>query len=262
MSDVTVERIERIAVLRFDRGDGRNAFSRALMRQITEAARSFEEDEDVSAVVIAGGESAFSYGFDLKDPAALELGDAGLMRRRMLLQSGPRMCRAVEEMPQVTICAIEGWCIGGGVALAVACDFRVAGTGSTFYVPEIERGMNMSWQSLPRMTALMGPAYAKRLAILAERVDAERARDWGLIEEVTHKGGALEAALKIAARVAELPPVPVRMIKQGVNMAANPLGHLASYMDADQFALAQTGEDYAEGIRAFLERRKPRYTGR
>lgn len=262
MSQVSIERTGRIAILRFDRGDGRNALSRALMRELTEAARSFEEDGEVSAVVLTGAAGVFSMGFDLKDPSVAEASRAGLMQKRLLQQTGPRLCRAFEEIDAVTICAIEGWCIGGGVALAVACDFRVAASDATFYVPEIERGMNMSWQSLPRMVGLMGPARTKQLAILAEKVQADRALAWGLIEDMTEPGGALARAMAMAERIAAMPPVPVRMIKRGVTVAAGALNHAASFMDADQFALAQTGEDFAEGVNAFLERRKPRFTGR
>ncbi|MCW5749882.1 MAG: enoyl-CoA hydratase/isomerase family protein [Alphaproteobacteria bacterium] len=262
LSYVSIERSGRIAVVRFDRGDGRNALSRALIRELTAAARSFEEDGEVSAVILTGSAQAFSVGYDLKDPSVAEASRAGLMQKRLLQQSGPRLCRAFEEIDAVTICAIEGWCIGGGVALAVACDFRVAARDATFYVPEIERGMNMSWQSLPRMVALMGPARTKQLAILAEKVPAEQALAWGLIEETTEPGGALSRAMAMAERIAALPPVPVRMIKRGVSIAAGALGHATSYMDADQFVLAQTGEDFAEGVNSFLERRKPRFTGR
>ncbi|MFX6743372.1 enoyl-CoA hydratase/isomerase family protein, partial [Acinetobacter baumannii] len=82
------------------------------------------------------------------------------------------------EIEAFTVAAIEGWCVGGGVALAVSLDLRVVGRGATLYVPEIERGMNMSWGSLPRLVNLVGPAKAKRIVVLAERIDATRAVSW------------------------------------------------------------------------------------
>jgi len=162
----------------------------------------------------------------------------------------------------MTFCAIEGWCVGGGVALAAALDLRLAGAGARFYVPEIERGMNMSWQSVPRLVALMGPARTKRVTVMAERVEAERAREWGLVDELVLKGGAFAAAMAMAERTASLPPVQVRMCKEGVNAASTALHHAVSVMDRDQYALAAQSEDYREGVRSFLEKRPPRYTGR
>jgi enoyl-CoA hydratase len=168
----------RIAVVRFDRGDGINALSPEAMRQLTNAARSFEDDGDTSVVVLTGGPKAFSAGFDLKDPEGRlrKSMDLGSLRRHLKL--GPRLSRAWQEMEQITIGAIEGFCIGGGVALAVALDFRVMGRDAHLRVPEIGLGMNMSWQSVPRMLHLMGPARTKQAVILADqRISAAEAHE-------------------------------------------------------------------------------------
>jgi enoyl-CoA hydratase len=258
-SPVSIERQGRIAVVRFDTGDGKNALSRRIIRDLTDAARSFEDDTETSAVVLAGAAEVFTLGFDLRE-AALE--EIGLAERRRLQGLGPRLCRAWQELEPMTFGAIEGWCVGGGVALAAALDLRIAGAAARFYVPEIERGMNMSWQSVPRLVALMGPARTKRLTVMAERIDAERAREWGLVDEVSPPAGAFAAAMAMAERVAALPPVQVRMCKEGVNAASTALHHAVSFMDRDQYALAAQSEDYREGVRAFLEKRPPRYSGR
>ncbi len=257
-SPVRIERQGRIAVIRFDRGDGKNAISRQLMRDLTAAARSFEDDTETSAIVLAGAADVFTLGFDLREASP---GGMRLAERRQLQALGPRLCRAWETLEPMTFAAVEGWCVGGGVALVAALDLRLAGADARFYVPEIERGMNMSWQSVPRLVALMGPACTKRLTVMAERIDATRARDWGLVDEVASAGGAFAAAMAMAERVASLPPVQVRMCKEGVNAAATALHHAASFMDRDQYALAAGSEDYREGVRAFLEKRPPRYTG-
>ena len=262
MDHVTIERTGRIAVVRFDSGHAANALSMAVMRGLTEAARSFENDAEVSAVVLTGRAETFSMGYDLKDLEAARLRDAGLAERRLGLTTGPRMCRAWEEIQALTVCAVEGWCVGGGVALTVATDLRVASDAATFYVPEIERGMNMSWGSVPRITNLVGPARAKRLIVLAEKLPALQARDWGLVDEIADPESAFERAMEFARRAAELPPVGLRMCKQEINAYANALAAVSSHGDVDQFALAQTGADFEEGIRAFLEGRPPDYTGR
>ncbi|MDD9935487.1 MAG: enoyl-CoA hydratase/isomerase family protein [Myxococcales bacterium] len=262
MQYVTIERRGRISIVRFDRGDGVNGLSQQLMRELTEAARSFESDTETSAIVLTGGEQVFTLGYDLKDPEAGAARHAGMAERRKALQYGPRMCDAWEALEPMTFAAIEGWCVGGGAALAVSLDMRVMAEDATLYVPEIERGMNMSWGSVPRFVNLLGPARTKRVVVMAEKIEAQRAEGWGLCDEVAPRGGALERALSLAERVAQLPPVQVRMCKQGVDMAAKALNRAVSYMDGDQFALSQSGADYEEGIKSFLQKRPPKYTGR
>ena len=130
---VTIEKGQgpdgRIAVVRFDRGDGINAMSPEAMRQLTSAARSFEDDASTSVVVLTGSAKSFTAGFDLRDPEGRSRKTMDLGALRQHLKLGPRMTRAWQEMEQITIGAIEGFCIGGGVALAVALDFRVMGIG-------------------------------------------------------------------------------------------------------------------------------------
>lgn len=261
MGEVTVERRAggRIAIVRFDRGNKANALALSTMRALTDVARGFEADATLCAVVLAGREENFCLGFDLRDPETEALAVAPLAERRLALQTGGRMCRAWAEIEALTISAVSGWCVGGGVALAVATDLRVAGQGARFYAPEIERGMNMSWGSAPRIVDLVGPARAKRLLILAERLDAARAMEWGLIDEIEED--PLAAALGMAARAAEMPPVPLRMIKRSVDAYAAALADTASHADFDQFTLTQTGADYAEGVAAFIEKRPARFTG-
>src|SRR4030081_195429 len=159
----------RIAVVRFDRGDGINALSPEALRQLTHAARSFEDDGETSVVVLAGHPRAFSAGFDLKDAEGRSRRTMDLGALRQHLELGPRLTRAWQEMEQITIGAIEGFCIGGGVALGVALDFRIMGRDAHMRVPEIGLGMNMSWQSIPRMLHLMGPARTKQAVILADQ---------------------------------------------------------------------------------------------
>lgn len=258
---VRIEKNGRIAVVRFDAPTKSNALSHDLMRQLTDAARSFEGDSETSAIILTGRDDLFTLGMDLSDPELAASRTAPLSERRQLLQVGPRMCRAWEDLEPITIAAIEGWCVGGGVALTSAFDFRVAGRGAHFYVPEVERGMNMSWGSLPRLANLCGPARTKKMVILAEKLDAEKAERWGFVDDIADDGHAFEAAMRMAERLAALPPVAVRMCKQGIDNAVKALNRTASALDMDQFALAQSADDYAEGLASFLEKRPAKYTG-
>jgi enoyl-CoA hydratase/carnithine racemase len=258
---VSIEQRGSIAIVRFDRGDRKNALSLHLQRELTRAARFFEQDAKTAAVILTGRGEVFSLGADLTDPESAAARTAPLSERRVTYQTGGRMCRAWEEVAPLTIAAIEGWCVGGGAALAVACDLRIAAKTSTLYVPEIERGMNLSWGAVPRITHLVGPARAKRIVVLSEKIQAEQALQWGLVDELAEPGQVLQKALAWAQQAASLPPVPVRMIKQAVNASAFALDRATSQADFDQFALAVSAGDFEEGVRAFLEKRPARYTG-
>ena len=253
----------RIAVVRFDRGDTVNALSPEAMRQLRAAARSFEDDLATSVVILTGTDHAFSAGFDLKDGERRTEAAKGLAEQRRSIRVGPSMCKAWAGMEQVTIAAIEGFAIGGGAALAVSLDFRVLAKGAHLRIPEIALGLNMSWGSIPRLMQLIGPARTKLAVILAnERIDAAKAEAWGLVEQIAPDGQAFAEALHLATRIAEMPPIPVKMTKSTVNRLAGVHDDLASHMDLDQFVLTTTSDDHQEGVSAFLSRRKPRFRGR
>ncbi|MBV8192778.1 MAG: enoyl-CoA hydratase/isomerase family protein [Alphaproteobacteria bacterium] len=253
----------RIAVVRFDRGDNINALSHQAMRELRDVPRDFEDDLETSVVILTGSAKAFSAGFDLKDPEGRQRDSIPIGERIHRQRLGPRMCKAWEEMDQVTIAAIEGHCIGGGAALVVALDFRTCGRSAHFRIPEVELGMNMSWGSIPRMVALMGPARTKQAVILAsDRISAPEALAWGLVENVVDDGQAFDAAMAFAERIARQPPIPVRMTKRTVNRFAHALDDLGSHMDSEQNVLTGLTEDYREGTTAFREKRKPEFKGR
>jgi enoyl-CoA hydratase/carnithine racemase len=258
---VTIERQERIAIVRLDRGFRANPLSVRAMAQLTDAAIQFHECPDVSAIVLTGRADTFSMGMDLKDPTLKTLREQGLAQRRLSLRAGPRLCEAWEKVDALTICAIEGWCAGGGAALAVACDLRVMSDSAMFYVPEVERGMNMTWGSIPRFAALVGPARAKRIAALCEKVDSPTALQWGLADQVCADGSALEVAIELAEKAAALPPTAMKMVKHDVNVASHALARASAHRDLEGFALLEQSEDFKEGVSSFLDGRAPRYTG-
>lgn len=258
---IAIDKADGVATVTVDRGDGRNALSRRLILDLTETAKSFADDLQTQAVILTA-KGAFTAGADLKDPEMDRRRAAGLLERRHMIKLGPDLCDAWHRVEQITILAIEKYCIGGGAALAAACDFRILGRSAYFRLPEIPLGMNMSWHAIPRLVALIGPARAKRFVIYGENVGADEALRWGLADEVTEDGNALARAQDWAARIARLPPNAVRMSKEAVNAAAGALDHAATFMDRDQYALATSSEDYREAIKAFLEKRPPKFTGR
>lgn len=258
-----VERRGRVAILRFDRGDGRNALSLEALRVLRDAFDAIQnEEEPPTAVILTGAASTFSVGFDLKDPAVSEIRQPGIRQRLRGPQLGAAACRALAGLEAYTIVAIEGWCLGGGLAIALCGDLIVAGREARFALPEIDRGMNLSWSALPRLISKIGPGAAKRLAILGEKLDADAAAKAGLVDEVVAEGGAFDRAQQLAEVAAEKPPLAVRMIKRGANAYTEAAIAGAAALDAEQFALASLSEDFTESLEAFRDKRPPRYTGK
>jgi enoyl-CoA hydratase len=258
---LTTSREDRVMTVRFDSGNKVNSLNNALMRELTELAQQLQNDCELSAIILSGQDTIFSAGMDLKDPQGAAVATMTTAEQRALVQVGPRMCAAWEALEPITIAAIEGWCIGGGMALVSACDWRVAAQDASLYVPELRLGMNMSWQSVPRFVNLIGPAKTKELLILAEPVPAEQAKDWGLVDHLCPSGQALVKARELADKVGAMPPIPVRMTKLAINNSANALNNATSFMDADQFLLTQTTADAREGALAFFEKRPPVFKG-
>ncbi|MEL6860213.1 MAG: enoyl-CoA hydratase/isomerase family protein [Pseudomonadota bacterium] len=257
---VTLTKDGVVATVTLDRGDGRNALSLKAMQALIHVAEDLSADTSTNVVILTGA-SAFTAGADLKDPDRAALQTATRLEQRQSLKLGPDMCAAWEQLEQITIAAIETYAIGGGVALAVACDHRIVAEDAFFRLPEIPLGMNMSWQTNPRTVALVGPSRAKQFTILGEPCPASQALEWGLADQMVPTGESLAAAQALAERYAKVPPIALRMTKQAINVAAMPLGHATSYMDRDQFAYASTTSDQAEAIQAFLEKRDPQFKG-
>ena len=254
---VTLKRDNGRAIVTLDRGSyggGMNPLSAEAMEGLRDVARWLKDDIETHCVIVTGAR-VFSIGADLKDPDMHTHGLSTLKQRQKLLL-GPDMCSAWEALEQVTICAMERYAIGGALALAVSCDWRVASEDCDIRLPEVPLGINMSWQANPRITALIGPARAKQLVILGENIGAEVAAQWGLVDKVTAAGGALAAAEELANKVLALPPVPVRMSKQAINAQAHALSHLSSFMDRDQYALLTGSDENKDAVRAVFTKQK------
>jgi enoyl-CoA hydratase/carnithine racemase len=248
---VTIEKSGSVAIVRFDRKKNLNAFDGQLILELTEVARSFHDDLTTRAVVLTGSEKYFSAGADLEDLASRNDPELSDLERRQIFYRGVRLCDAWESMPQITVAAMERLAVGAGVALPLACDWRVMGESAYLYVPEAKIGLNLQWGALPRLISLVGPARAKRICLLCERMNAQTALEWGLIEEIAPDGQAVDVAMKLALAAAEIPPVAASMIKEAVNATAAALHRTASYADADQSQLSAATKDARAASAAF-----------
>jgi enoyl-CoA hydratase/carnithine racemase len=249
---VTVTRYGRVARVAFERIDNRvNALSAALIRDLIEVARLFEHDTETAAVVLSGKPTIFSAGFDLKDAETRQLAEGPAAERRAVAQLGPRLVNAWAHMDPVTVAAIEGPCFGGGLALAAVCDFRIGGAGARFAAPEVERGLNMGWGSVPRLIGLLGVPATRRIVLKGESFSASQAEAAGLLDEVVADGTAANAALRWAQTIASRPLAQLKMAKLAINAAAFQAGTAAVALDADQFMAAAATDEFRAALDAF-----------
>lgn len=260
MEFVKTEIDGRIAKVKLSRGDGRNALSHQAMTELRDTGRMLQDQPEITAIVLYTDGGNFSAGADLSDASHFR-DDASLLELRHIMKLGPDMCKAWEDIEAYTIAAIEGYCIGGASALVAALDYRVLARGGHMRLPEIGLGINMSWQTIPRLVAQIGPARTKQYVTLSELIEPDEALSWGLVEELADNGTTLERAMSFAERVAALPPLPVKMTKMAVNATANALAQATSYMDRDQYMLTVQTQDFKESVNAFFEKRDPKFTG-
>ena len=245
-----------IATVTLNRPEARNAMSAQLMREMIACAGKIAARRDVDVAIVHGSGVCFSAGADLKDPARWSNAAQPLEVQREIAALGLRMARAWEELPQVTLAAIEGYALGGGLALAVALDWRVMAKDAIVSLPEIALGIPLTWGTLPRLVNLLGPSRAKRLTILCERLPADAALQMGLVDYLAPPGKALAKARSVAAQVLALPRNSVRMSKESVNAYANIGAHAASHMAHDQVQLAAASPEATSARAAFAARRK------
>ncbi len=258
---VRLEVQDGIAIISLARPERRNALTQAMLMEVERLADEMRGRGDVRAVVLRGDGRDFSVGADIGEMEARMASPAPLAEARRAAQLGARVMRAVMGIDQPTVCALQGVATGGATCLATACDFRIAAAGARLGYGEVKIGINLMWHALGPVVALVGPARAKRLVMLGALHDAAELAEWGLIDEVVPADALDARALALAAELAALPPLAVQMIKRSINAVAHALDAAVLHADADQWLLATQGEDFAEAVAAFRERRPGRFTG-
>ena len=248
---ISIKREGAIATVTIDRGAKRNAFTQDMVLKLTDIALEFQEDTNTQCVILTGNDNEFSAGIDLSDPARWNIDDKTFLERRNIALRGTKLCKAWEDMPQITIAAIEGMNVGGGIALTLTCDWRVMAESAFLYVPEVQIGIPLGWQTIPRLVNMVGPSRAKQIVLLGERMSASKASEWGIVDFVVQDGTAKSYAESLAQRVAAMPDVAVRMTKQNINSYANVLNQLGSHMDVDQAMLCGNTSEAQNGRSTF-----------
>ncbi|HTU86534.1 MAG TPA: enoyl-CoA hydratase/isomerase family protein [Solirubrobacteraceae bacterium] len=208
---VALEPHEHACIIRLERPAKLNAISEQVERELCEAVAS-SEVRDAPCVIFTGGETVFSAGADLSETRGY-----GPDEILATYRATGDFAERVADLAQPTLSAIAGYCIGGGLELALATDFRIAEEGSDFRFPEVALGILPSWGGTQRAVRLLGPARAKELILLRERVDAQHARSLGLVTEVVPNGESLPRALELAERLSGLPRLAVSVTKQVID---------------------------------------------
>jgi enoyl-CoA hydratase/carnithine racemase len=259
-SHVTLEHRGPVAIVTLNRPEKRNAVTTEMIKDLERISRSFADDENSRVVVFRAAGRDFSVGFDLALHRQVETSPTLLMRRRSM-ELGARLMRALQEIHQPTICAVQGIATGGGACIASACDFRVAAEDVRIGYGEVKLGMNLMWNAVPICVHLIGPARAKRMIMSGNLFDASTLERWGFLDEVVPTSQLESTAVEMGNQFASLPPISVQMIKRSINAISGALDPAIMHMDTDQWLLASATHDSKEAIEAFFEKRKPNFTG-
>ena len=263
MSDAGPLLVERagpggeIVVLTLDRPASLNAIDDALLGALHLALDAVEADDGVRGVVLTGaGGRAFSTGMDLKERAGFS--DEQLRAQRTRIVS---LIARVHELPVATIAAVDGFALGGGFELALACDLIVASEAAVFGLPEVKVGIFPGGGSTQTLTWLVGPARARDVILTGRRLSAAEAEAWGVGARVVPAGGGREAAVALAETIAEGAPLGIRQAKAAIRGAHRALVDGLAAENA-LYDVVLRSADRREGFRAFAEKRKPRFEGR
>ncbi|WP_433472274.1 enoyl-CoA hydratase/isomerase family protein [Spirillospora sp. CA-142024] len=255
---LTTEVRGRVAVLTLNRPGKLNAIGTPLLDGLESELRRLRGEHDVRALVIAGSGRAFSAGADLDE---IE-GCAGPYDFRAFVHRTTDVFGLLEAYPKPSVAAVHGFAFGGGLELALACDLRVAEAGARLGVPEMKLGVLPGAAGTQRLPRLAPPAIAKQMILTGEPITAERAHEVGLVNELAERGGALDAALELAGRLAAGAPRALEAGKHLVDRGlAMDLGPAIAYERETVTALFTT-LDREEGLKAFRERREPEFQGR
>ena len=221
-----------LMVVRLNRPEKRNAINRQMHMELQAICRGLEEDFETRVVILSGEGGIFSSGADTSEWT--QPGSANDLEVRHTSGIGSRTSAAIEGLDQITIAAVQGFAIGGAVVLTACCDLRVAGESTWFSIPEVELGLPLGWNALPRLAREIGHARALELTITCERFSAAQAHDYGLVTHLAPDGEEETRARELAGRILDRPPLPVALTKATMKALkrGSEMGD-AVYSDAD-----------------------------
>ena len=247
-----------IATITFNRPGVLNALNSALLEEFSHALDAVAADEDIGVLVLTGaGDKAFVAGADIK-----ELTTLGALSGKQFARKGHDILHKLQRIPIPVIAAVNGFALGGGTEIALACDFIYASEKATFGQPEINLGLIPGFGGTQRLPRLVGPNMAKELIFTGKMVPAEEAYRIGLVNRVCSADTLMEEVTKTAGLIVKKGRVSLQAAKQAINNGMNTDLLTACRIETDAFALCLASEDAQEGTEAFIEKRKPEFRGR
>ncbi len=240
----------RIGRLTLNRPAKLNPLSALTLREIAAAARWFDTQDEVSVVIVTGRGRAFSAGADLSTFSGPSRPD------RDAADAGRLMAEALEQMRALSVVALQGWCVGGGLVVALACDLRIASSTAKFSIPEVDLGIPLAWGGIPRMVREIGPALTKELVLTCRPFDANEGKAAGFINEIVEPDD-LEARVEaLATQLAAKAPLTVFATKRHVNAVTEQMaGTMRSWSDADGLVTALGDPECKAARKAYLANR-------
>jgi enoyl-CoA hydratase len=255
---IDLERHDGTVVVTVNRPEALNALDLEHAEALRDRLAELAQDESARAVVLTGaGDKAFAAGADIKYMQAL-----GTIAARRWGELGHECGRLLETMPKPTLAAINGFALGGGCELALACDLRLASSRAKLGQPEIDLGVLPGWGGSVRLARTTTLGYAKELIFTGRTIDAEEALRHGLVNAVYEPEELLPRALELCAELAAKSPLALAYAKEAVNLALQGDHRTNLETEARLFAMAFSSEDQKEGMAAFVEKRKPDFRGR
>ncbi len=254
---ILVEKRGKVAVITINRPDKLNALSSKVHAEGVSALDELRKDDEIRVVVITGsGEKSFVAGADISEFAGKSAaGQRNVMNARSLFNS-------IDAFPKPVIAMINGFCLGGGCELALACDIRVASEKARFSQPEINLGIMPGGGGTQRLTRLIGEGRAMEMILTGDMIDANTALNFGLVNHVHSPEELEEKTIELANKIAEKAPIALQMSKEAVKFASRSNLDEGLRREVDLFAICFSTEDKEEGVSAFLEKRKPQFKGK
>ncbi len=255
---VEVNKEEEIAVVKLNRPEKLNTLNLEGLRELLEVFTVLERDDTVKTVVLTGaGEKAFSAGADIKKMEKMSFQEA-----RVFSILGHEVTKKIENLNKPVIAAINGYALGGGCELALACDLRVASENVRIGQPEINLGIIPGWGGTQRLSRLVGLSKAKMLIYTGKVLNAEEALEIGLVDLVVKKEELMSKVMELAKEITNKSSLILSFVKKALNEGFNMDLNRGCELETELFSLCFSTEDHKEGMEAFLEKRKPEFKGK